>query len=235
MKFIVIEGLDGSGKTTQLNLVEEYFKAKKIKSKFLHFPRTDAPFFGELISRFLRGELGAIDKVDPYVVAMLYAGDRQDASEMIRNWLNQGYAVIADRYLYSNIAFQCAKLTDLAEKKKLAHWIKDLEYNHYKIPVPDLNLFLKVPFEFTRNSLLNKRNGSDRDYLLGNQDIHEADLEFQKKVREVYLWQIKENSDFLEIDCTDQAHNMLKPQEVFSKIKSQIDQTLDQTKLKKST
>jgi dTMP kinase len=229
MKFIVIEGLDGSGKTTQLNLVEDYLQKQKIKSKFLHFPRNDAPFFGEMISRFLRGELGAIDKVDPYVVAMLYAGDRNDAAKMIREWLDEGYAVIADRYLYSNIGFQCAKLEKAEDKERLATWIKKLEYEYFGIPVPDLNLFLKVPFEFTKNSLLGKRTGSDRDYLLGNEDIHEADLEFQRKVREIYLWQVKANDDFEQIDCGTEDGKMLDPQKIFWKIQKRLNDILDLT------
>lgn len=227
MKFIVIEGLDGSGKSTQINFIENYLKEKNIKSKFLHFPRPEAPFYGELISRFLRGELGAIDKVDPYVVALLYAGDRNDASKTINQWLSEGYAVIADRYLYSNIAFQCAKLKAQTEKEKLAHWIKELEYNYFKIPVPDLNLFLKVPSVFTEKSLTSRRAGADREYLNGNDDIHEADLDFQKEVRNIYLWQIKENPDFEEIDCEGAVNSMLPANEIFEKIKLKLNAILN--------
>jgi len=227
MKFIVIEGLDGSGKSTQINLAEEYLQKQDIKSKFLHFPRPDAPFYGDLIARFLRGELGAIDKVDPYVVALLYAGDRTDASAQIRQWLSEGYAVIADRYLYSNIAFQCAKLSSHHEKEQLAHWIKEFEYGYNKIPVPDLNLFLKVPEKFTRSSLQNKRVGDDREYLKGNEDIHEADLTFQDKVRNIYLWQINENKDFEEINCEASDGSMLSPSDIFNKIKKRIDSILN--------
>jgi dTMP kinase len=226
MKFIVIEGLDGSGKTTQIKFIEDYLKEKNIKSKFLHFPRPEAPFYGELISRFLRGELGAIDKVDPYVVALLYAGDRNDAAKQIDEWRNEGYAVIADRYLYSNIAFQCAKLKTQIEKEKLAHWIKDLEYNYFKIPVPDLNLFLRVPYVFTENSLTNRRTGSDREYLNGNDDIHEADLDFQKEVRNIYLWQVKENPDFEEINCEGSENTMLTADKIFEKIKLKLNTIL---------
>lgn len=227
MKFIVIEGLDGSGKSTQIDLVENYLKEQNIKSKFLHFPRPDAPFFGEMISRFLRGELGDIDSVDPYVVAMLYAGDRNDAGDMIRGWINDGYAVIADRYLYSNIGFQCAKLKSHEEKDKLAKWIKKLEYEYHGIPVPDLNLFLKVPYEFTKNSLRKRREGADRDYLKGNDDIHEADLDFQQEVRNIYLWQVQENTDFDEIDCSGQDNQMLEPSLIFEKIKTRINDILN--------
>lgn len=227
MKFIVIEGLDGSGKSTQLKFVEEYFEEKKIKSKFLHFPRPEAPFYGELISRFLRGELGAIDKVDPYIVALLYAGDRKDASEMIKTWLSNGYAVIADRYLYSNIAFQCAKLKTFEEQEKLAKWIKDLEYNYFGIPVPDLNLFLKVPSTFTEYSLKNKRTGKDRDYLNDENDIHEADLDFQRAVRNIYLRQVETNEDFVEINCSGSDNKMLDAKAIFEKIKNRLNKTLN--------
>lgn len=218
MNFIVIEGLDGAGKSTQIKMVEEYLLEKKIKSKFIHFPRTGSPVYGDLISRFLRGELGDINSVHPYLIALIYAGDRNDASELLRKWISEEYVIIADRYLYSNIAFQCAKLNNREEQKKLAVWIKQLEYDYNKIPVPDLNLFLNVPFEFTRKSLLNSRGGDDRDYLQGAEDIHEADLGFQEKVRDIYLWQVQENNDFLAIDCFDENGGMQPPQTISDKI-----------------
>ena len=84
MKLFVIEGVDGSGKSTQLKLLSEFLTRKGYSCEFLHFPRTDAPYFGELIARFLRGEFGSLNEVDPYLVALLYAGDRKDASAMIR-------------------------------------------------------------------------------------------------------------------------------------------------------
>jgi len=107
---IVLEGLDGAGKSTQVELVRRMFAQEGVESHFLHFPRFDAPVYGELIARFLRGELGAVDKVDPYLVALLFAGDRADAAAQLRCWLDAGHAVVLDRYVYSNVGFQCAKL-----------------------------------------------------------------------------------------------------------------------------
>jgi dTMP kinase len=222
MGFIVIEGLDGSGKSTQIRLIESYLARQKVKTRFIHFPRTNSLIWGELISRFLRGEYGDINTVDPYLVALLYAGDRKDAGPMLHDWMLEGFTVIADRYLYSNIAFQCAKLKDKEQKVKLARWIKNLEYDYYKIPVPDLNLFLNVPFGFTRHNLENQRNGNDRDYLNGATDIHEADLNFQEQVREIYLWQVKENSDFEMIDCSDGGNKILNPEEISQRIIDKI-------------
>jgi len=223
MGFIVIEGLDGSGKSTQIKLIEDYFQRKKIRTRYIHFPRTDTPVWGELISRFLQGDMGRLDSVNPYLVALLYAGDRKDFAPQIEAWMKEGYMVIADRYLYSNIAYQCAKLTGEKEKEKLALWIKNFEYNYNNIPLPDLNLFLNVPFKFTEKSLTTSRDGSDRSYLNGNTDIHEADLIFQQRVREIYLWQVKVNEDFDVVDCCDKQGNMLKASEISGLIINKIE------------
>jgi len=226
MGFIVIEGLDGSGKSTQIKLLEEYFQNENINTRFIHFPRTDSPVWGELISRFLRGELGENDTVNPYLIALIYAGDRKDATGQLLQWMTDGYIVIADRYLYSNIAFQCAKITDTSEKEKLARWIKYLEYEYYKIPIPDLNLFLNVPVQFTREKLGERRSGNDRDYLNGGVDIHEADFSFQERVRDVYLWQVRDNEDFEMINCSDTTNNMLSPVEISGIIRKKIEHKL---------
>lgn len=220
MKFVVIEGLDGSGKSTQINHLKDYLQHTGIKYKYLHFPRTDTPVYGDLIARFLRGEFGPIDAVNPYLVALIYAGDRDEAKTMISQWLSEENLVLVDRYVYSNIAFQCAKLYDDNKREQLKNWILNLEFSYNKIPQPNLVLYLDVPFEFTRHNLSNHRQGSDRDYLKGNIDIHENDISFQEKVRQMYLWQSKQNPDFRVIDCSSEAGSVLKPYEIFEKIKS---------------
>lgn len=218
MSFVVIEGLDGSGKSTQLKLIKAYFESHNIKYKYLHFPRTDSGIFGDLVARFLRGDLGKIDQVNPYLVGLIYAGDRENAKETIQNWIQQGYFVIVDRYVYSNMAFQGAKLNAHPEKEALRKWLYELEFEYYKIPCPEVSLFLDVPFSFTTKSLQNQRNGDDRDYLQGKQDIHEADLSFQESVRQEYLELVQADTQFRLIECFDQSMNMLQPDEIFNRI-----------------
>ena len=222
MKFVVLEGLDGSGKSTQIKLLREYLNNEGIKQEYLHFPRMESPVYGDLIARFLRGELGSNNSVDPYLVALIYAGDRNDASAMIRSWLEKDYFVLVDRYVISNIAFQCAKLKSPEEKQKLNDWILHLEYEYFKIPVPDLNIFLDVPFEFTKAQLSSEREGDDRSYLLGAKDIHEDDLDFQQKVKQVYLEYGSKQKNFSLVNCSSGDGKVLAPQLIFEKIVNQI-------------
>ena len=218
MKLLVVEGLDGAGKSTQIRLLKSFFSKRGHSCEYLHFPRTNTPYFGELIARFLRGEFGALNEVDPWLVAMLYAGDRKNASDLISGWLNKGKIVLLDRYTYSNIAYQCAKLDDTGDRKKLMKWILDLEFKHFGIPLPDLNIFLDVPFSFTEKKLSSSRSGQDRDYLNGTKDIHEESLAFQKKVREIYI-EVAETSEQLSVvNCSDNYGNILTPQVIFERI-----------------
>ena len=218
MKFFVIEGIDGSGKSTQINLLRNFFSQQGYNCEYLHFPRTEAPYFGELIARFLRGEFGSLDSVDPYLVAMLYAGDRKDASITINNWLKKNNIVFLDRYTYSNIAYQCAKLDDRSAQRKLMNWILALEFEHFAIPRPHLNIFLDVPPSFTAHKLAANRTGDDRKYLKGNHDIHEENLIFQKKVRDIYLNIARSDNSLAVVNCSDKKGSMLTPEEIFQLI-----------------
>ncbi len=219
---IVLEGLDGAGKSTQINLLQEYFRERGAKVKYLHFPRFDAPVFGDLIARFLRGDLGKIEEVHPMLVALLFAGDRRDASDEIKDWLAAGYHVILDRYLYSNIAFQCAKCRDTESASELRNWIFDTEYHKFGIPVPDLNLFLDVPLTFVDKKLKENREGEERSYLLGKRDIHEESISFQKRVREIYLKECDKGTDLKRVDCSDKNGEILPAVDIFNKIKCLI-------------
>lgn len=214
MKFAVIEGLDGSGKSTQISLLKEYLNTKNIPFEFLHFPRTDSSFYGELISRFLRGELGANEVVNPYLVALIYAGDRKDAAQKILKLIEEKKLVIADRYVFSNVAYQCAKLDNKTERDNLKKWILNFEYSYNKIPMPDINIFLDVPFNFTVQQLKQGRSGADRNYLHGNSDIHESDVHFQSKVREMYIELSKTESSLKMISCSEN-NQIMEPSKIF--------------------
>ena len=220
--FIVLEGLDGAGKSTQIRMLRQLFTDRGVESEYVHFPRFDSPVYGQLIARFLRGEFGGVQEVDPYLVALIFAGDRADAAPQIRHWLAEGKAVVLDRYVYSNVGFQCAKLPAGEERDRLADWIVNLEFGHNALPRPDLSLFLDVPFAFTERKLSEVREGDDRDYLQGGQDIHEASLQLQQDVRSVYLASAAKDPSLRVVDCSDASGAMESPEGIFAKIRAEL-------------
>ncbi|GBU27336.1 thymidylate kinase [Treponema sp. R8-4-B8] len=216
-RFIVIEGLDGCGKSTQINLLRKYLNKENIKSVFFHYPRIDSKPYGYLISKFLRGEFGSIETVDPYLISVLFAGDRKDNDTNLRRFIDNNYFIICDRYLYSNIAFQCAKLTQPNQKNQLKKWILEFEYGYNKILRPSLSIYLNLPFRFIKNNLSKKRTGEDRYYLKGKNDIHEKDLTLQKKVHFEYKKLISKEKDIIMLDCF-YGNEILSPEAINKKI-----------------
>ena len=220
---IVLEGLDGAGKSTQVRKLKAYLEEVCQGLEYIHFPRYDAPVYGDLISRFLRGDFGSNETVHPQLVALLFAEDRHGAGPGIKATLAKGGVVLLDRYVYSNIAYQCAKLTNPDEKEALREWIINTEFGTFDLPRPDLNIFLDVPIDFVESSLEKNRQGSDRNYLNGARDIHEASIAFQKQVREIYLRQASLDPGFIRIDCSDEEGRMLPPDDIFRKVKEVTD------------
>ena len=223
---VVLEGLDGAGKSTQVKKLRAYLESLFGSLEYIHFPRYDAPVYGDLISRFLRGDFGSNETVHPQLVALLFAEDRHGAAPSIKTVLQNGGTVLLDRYVYSNIAYQCAKLSDMDEADGLRDWIFNTEYGDFQLPKPDLNIFLDVPIGFVESKLKAERGGQDREYLGGAQDIHEADIEFQKRVRSIYQRQCELDSTFIRIDCSDEYGQMLPPGAIFDKIKEVVDSTI---------
>lgn len=224
---IVLEGLDGAGKSTQVKMLREYLEKVSSRLSYIHFPRYEAPVYGDLISSFLRGDFGDINSVHPQLVALLYAEDRHGAVPEIRAGLADGGTVLLDRYVYSNVAYQCAKIADNAKAEELREWILNTEFGAFDEPRPDLNIFLDVPMEFIEGSLTHSRNGADREYLAGARDIHEQSLSFQQKVRAMYLRQAEVDPSSLQVlDCSDAAGRMLPPDAIFAKIKALVDERI---------
>ena len=223
---IVLEGLDGAGKSTQVKMLREYLQSRCSSLEYIHFPRYEAPVYGSLISRFLRGEFGSIDMVHPQLVALLFAEDRHGAAPQLHKALEEGKTVLLDRYVYSNIAYQCSKLKDPAERAALRDWIFESEFGPFGLPKPDLNLYLDVPISFVEKNLSRDRKGADRSYLGGSHDIHEGSIGFQKTVRSLYLAETERDPSFLRIDCSDENGNILPPDDIFRRLRGTVDRYL---------
>ena len=173
-KFIVFEGIDGAGKTTQAKLLLSYFKKTKRKAMFIHFPQYQTKS-GGLIENYLQGQYG---KIGPYQASVFYATDRFDGGLRIKKWLKEGCVVIADRYFASNIGHQGGKIASMQKREKFFHWLYDFEYNLFKIPKPTLSFLLLVPPTIAQQ--LAKRHQKKLD-------IHEKDIVHLKNAQRAYL------------------------------------------------
>src|ERR1700721_594894 len=142
-KLIVIEGIDGSGKRTHLDMLARPLSERSVPLSQISFPRYDG-FFGKLVARFLNGDFGPLDAVDAHFSALLYAGDRYEAKPGIESELSAGRTVLADRYIGSNLAHQGARVRR-DDRGEFIDWLKKLEYEIYSLPAEDLVISLRIP------------------------------------------------------------------------------------------
>lgn len=222
-KIITIEGLDGAGKSTQIKLLTEKLDQRGIPHKFIHFPMLNQGVYGKLVVEFLRGEFGALEEVHPKLVALLFAEDRKEHVAKINQWLDEGHLVVLDRYVKSNVAFQCAKMPSPEGKRELREWILKFEFQHNALPKPIASFFLNVPIAHIQASLEKQRQGEDRDYLDGKTDIHEASMDFQRAVLKEYMGMLEDFPDFYEIPCFSDKGNWLDPQLIHQRIMGKLE------------
>lgn len=192
-KLVVIEGSDGSGKSTQLELLKQYLQSNSVVFHSLKFPQYETSFFGKTIKAYLQGELGPLQSVNPYLVSIAYAMDRASAREKLNEWLENGLVVL-DRYATSNMAHQYSRLPE-DQKEKFLSWVQELEYEINNIPKEDIVIFLHVPYEVSQKLVEN----ADR----GGKDIHEQDTTFLKKSEEAYMYLAQKFPHWVTIECTE--------------------------------
>ncbi|MBC6936189.1 MAG: hypothetical protein DWB42_10155 [Chloroflexi bacterium] len=168
--FVVLEGNQGLGKTTQAQLLTQYMARHNIAHRLYCFPRYDS-FFGQLAAAFLRGEHGSVESTSPYLVALIFANDRLLVRDAIRQALEDGMLVLADRWVSSNLAVQASKFENAADREAFSRWVQEMEYDVFGQPRPDLTVYLRARPEATFHQL---RNREQQKHLKGKTDIEES-------------------------------------------------------------
>ena len=194
-KLIVIEGTDGSGKATQTELIADALRLAGLTVNRLSFPDYDSDS-SALIKMYLRGEFGTRpDDVNAYAASSFYAVDRYASFRKWSEKYEKGEIFIADRYTQSNAIYQCSKLP--REKwDEFLQWLWEYEFDLLGIPRPDMTIYLSVPVEVSQKLMTARYEGDEK-----KKDIHEADVEFQRRCREAaeycaekYGWKVIECS-----------------------------------------
>jgi len=216
-KLIVIDGIDGSGKATQVKLLVARLRRLKVKVKTIDFPRYYTNFFGKLIGEYLSGIYGDFIQTDPRVASVLYAADRFESSRQIKQWLDAGYTVIADRYVSANQIHQGGKIEDTKKRQTFLTWLDVMEYKVFKISRPNLIIYLDVPFEVSREWLQQKVAKRKKGYLKGRKDVAEDNLLHLKNSRASALVLAEQNKSWRKIECC-QGMICLLPEAVHERV-----------------
>ena len=187
-KFIVLDGIDGSGKGTQTKLLVD-----RLRQEGLGVEMADFPQYGnwscEFVERYLRGEFGGLHEVEAKKASLFYALDRYAASFTIRKHLESGDIIIANRYVSANKGHQLGKIQDKDSMLEYLNWINELEYGILGIPIPDATIFLHMPPHIGQK-LVDKKEG--RNYLQGKKkDLHEADINHLNNAERAYFFCIE--------------------------------------------
>lgn len=213
-KFIVIEGGDATGKTTQVELLKKYLKKIRLKTLVLDFPRYYDNFWGEMVGTYLRGEFGGLYENNPYLSTLPYILDQSDAKRAIKKALKTGSIVLSNRYITSQV-HQCSKLP-LDKRDKYIKWLDEAAYQKLGAVKADIVIVLHIPSKKSNNLNNNK---SERNYINGRiNDIAEASLKHQQEAREEYKRWAAARPNWELLICTDKNGKLQTPEVIHEKI-----------------
>lgn len=206
-KLIAVEGIDGSGKQTQVRLLAQALESRGRCVLSTGFPQYDS-WFGRMAGQFLNGDFGSIDTVDPHFAALLYAGDRFENKGPIIAALDRGEVVLADRYIASNLAHQTARSAP-EKRAQFREWIEHLEYGIYGLPKEDLVLYLRVTPRHAQSLVAKK---SARSYTDSAHDILESSLRHLQTASDIYD-ELARSPNWQTIECIDTSSQAMRAPE----------------------
>lgn len=196
---VAIEGIDGSGKGTQSELLLKSLREQGTRAELLSFPRYRATQFGRKIGDFLNGRFGNLDQVSPFLVSLLFAGDRLESRQLLQQAVSNNEIVLCDRYVASNIAHQAAKVQG-DERAELIEWVRFVEHQLYELPHPDCTIFLDLPVKHATKLIALK---AQRSYTNRAADLQEADAEYLQRVHDVYGNLADTETGWIRVQCAD--------------------------------
>lgn len=221
-KLIVIDGTDGSGKATQVELLSKKLKREGYKVKIVDFPEYYKNFFGKFVGHCLTEQYYNFVRVHPKIASVLYAADRFESKGEIESWIKKGYIILANRYVSANQIHQGGKISNVKKRQAFIKWLDEMEYKIFKIPRPDVVLYLNLSLPFIFNLIKERNKKGKRIYVGKKKDIVEGDIEYLRNSHKSAVWLAKTQPEFIQVECT--PNNVLRTredihEEVYKKVK----------------
>lgn len=214
-KLIVIDGLDGSGKATQTKLLVQRLKKEGHKVAVTDFPQYYSSFFGKMVGRYLAGEFGKANQVNPYLASILYALDRWEAKGKMGKWLKEGRIIVSNRYVSANQIHQTGKIRKREDKEKFLKWLDNMEFKVLRASRPNLIIFLNIPFRIGQRLVIKK---GTRGYLGGiKKDIHESSKTHLTAAQKQVFDLAKNYTKWKKVDCVKNG-KLLSKKEIAEEI-----------------
>lgn len=205
--FLVIDGPDSVGKSTQTKLLQKRLTRLGKKVTLADFPRYGKPSAWG-VEEYLKGKFGTAKDIGPYIPSVFFATDRFAASNALRQAIQKGNILISNRYVTANMAHQGGKIKNLKLRTAYYKWVNELEYNVFNLPKPNLHIFLHMPPSVSLQ-LMKKREGKRKD-------LHEKDLSHVKATEKSYL-EIARKYKYKVIHSVVKG-KLLTPQEIHEQI-----------------
>ncbi|MBN1175996.1 thymidylate kinase [Candidatus Woesearchaeota archaeon] len=221
MVFVVIDGIDGTGKGTQSLMLMKRLIAEGYSVKLMDFPRHSNPS-AYFVDAYLNGEFSdKAEDVHPKTASLFYALDRFAAKKEMVSHLSSGGIIISNRYVSSNKGHQLGKIKDSTGRDEFLYWLDDLEYGILGLPREDVNILLNAS---PKVSQINVDKKSTRSYTSKKRDLHEFDLEHLASAREAYSY-VAQKENWHVIDCAPK--HVMRPvedihEEIYSIVKPLI-------------
>lgn len=210
-KLIVLEGLDGSGKATQTQILYDRCRAAQKSVTKISFPNYDSRS-SELVKMYLDGEIGPADEVNAYAASSFYTLDRYISFKTLwRDNYKNDDIILADRYTTSNFCYQMAKLAD-GKWDGYISWLADYEYNLIGLPEPDMVIYLDMHPSVSQK-LINRRV----DETGRQKDLHESDFDYLMRCRRAALYCAK-TMNWHVVTCYDEHYEAIAPDSVARKV-----------------
>ena len=220
-KFIALEGIDGSGKRTQLEMLSRALRTRGAAHITISFPYYEG-FFGRMVARYLNGEFGSLSEVDAHFSALLYAGDRLENKRQLEDNLTQGKIILADRYIGSNLAHQGARVPR-RHLPDFLRWLEELEYDVYGLPREDIVIYLRLPAAKAQTMVGKK---SVRGYTRRRHDLQEANLAHLKAAANVYD-RLATRQNWRTINCMDRdGREILAPEAIHRQVMGVVERRI---------